>query len=460
MNDNLTQDQIDAIILDNWGRKSKTEIGVLVGMSRDAVGRRYAKIAHRVGAGGAPALPPPPPPPMDPTHPDILDRDRQISVLRERLRNTNKQLEALHRRDTMVKQLADVVRESAQPLPPAPQVMYYEGELAPKRHAVDFVALLSDQHADEVVNRSSVWGLEEFNFDIFRARLGRYRDLIRDYAVKHLPRYKPEKLWVFHLGDSVHGDIHDNGPRNHFRNTIKAALAVGDAQAQMIQSLVPCFEQIVVVCVSGNHPRRSKGKVYESPHDNFDYLVATQMATRLASEPTVSVIAPDSWTAFVEVRGRVWALNHGDEVTSYTGLPWVGFDRRSNRLQTLAASADVKIDYFAYGHYHTQALFTSAGGVSFHNGAFPAMDPYSIERVSVGRPPMQWLFVQDDERGVIMQLPILIRDESVEEMVRCGVYEPELGRRLTIDEITPAPDGGFELITAPELADAGPGSSR
>src|SRR6185312_16236588 len=98
----------------------------------------------------------------------------------------------------------------------------------------------------------------------------------------------------------------------------------------------------------------------------------------------------------------------------YTGLPWVGFDRRNNRVQAALIQAQQHVDFFAYGHYHTPAEFPSAGALSFHNGAFPGTDPYALGRLAISREPQQNLYVIDDSpgmRGLILPIPFYVRDE-------------------------------------------------
>jgi hypothetical protein len=421
-------------------RKNFTEIGVELGISRDSVRRRIHALIGDLASDE-----------VDATHLEILrlEREKQEEESKNALLKTK--LKALQREESIYRTLAQVIREETSPLPPIGDVRL------PKREKgatpVDMVVLLSDEHADLVVTREASWGLERYDFNVFRARLQNLFELIRDYASVHLPRHDFRRLWVFKLGDGVNGDIHDAGPRNFFKNTLKAAIALGDVEAQFVQGLLPYFpDGVHVVGISGNHPRRTKVKDFSAPHDNYDYLVGVQMAARLADEieaGRVSVTLPDSYTAYVEVRGRLWALNHGDDITSYTGLPWVGFDRRNNRVQTLVANADQRVDYFAAGHYHTAAEFASAGGRSYHSGTFMRVDPYALNKLALGGgPPVQHLYVQSDKRGIIASLPIYLVDEAREEMMEAGVWEPELGRNTSLDIVTPKPVEGLQIVRA------------
>lgn len=425
-------------------KKQWTEIGNALGISRDAARRAYFK-AKRLGVKGSDDEERP----IDPTHREILRLERELEVSRLKAKQLNAKLKATHRDETVFQAAAEVIREVAAPLAPAPAARRDKSKGV--QTPVDLVLLLSDEHADEVISAEASWGLEQYNFDVFRVRLERLRDMIVEYVTVHLPAHAFERLWIFKLGDSVNGDIHGAGPKNHFGNTMKAALALGDAEAQFAHSLIPFFSGGVhVVGVSGNHPRRSKVKDYDGAHDNFDYLAGVQIATRLQAEieaGRASVTLPNAWSAYVEVRGRIWALNHGDEVVATNGLPWVGYDRRNNRVQTLLRRVGMKADYFCAGHYHSVAEFVSAGGKSLHSGAWSATSPYAIEKVVAGGEPTQSLFVVDDKRGLILSVPIYVRDQKREIALLNGEYQPTIGSGSILETVAPLyPSEGLHVV--------------
>ena len=159
--------------------------------------------------------------------------------------------------------------------------------------------------------------------------------------------------------------------------------------------------------------------------------------------------SPSLGSAYVEVRHMLWGLSHGDDTTGYTGLPWVGFDRRNNRVQTLLGRVDRRADAFCYGHYHTPAAFPSAGAVSFHSGCWTAADPYAINRLAAGGEPQQTLVVVGDKprvRGILLPIPLYTRHEETEALYREGKYTPELGADTALDTVTPTHTEGLHVI--------------
>lgn len=382
--------------------------------------------------------------------PQVIRLERKLLVAEDRVRALEAKLKQSLRSEDLFLRLAEVVREAAVPLP----AVEFDPPL-PKEHAaggkVDAVLLLSDEHADEVVDQTQAWGLERYDFNVFRARLARLAAVITGYVRDYLPAHEIERLWVFSLGDKVNGSIHGLELRNHFQNTMRAAIAVGDAEAEFIQALLPLFPGGVHwVGVSGNHPRQTSRKDYNGPRDNFDYLVSVQVHSRLRKEIELgrcSVVAPDSWTAFVDVRGHLFALNHGDDVKGFAGIPWYGFDRKNQKVQAMLSQVNRRVAYFCYGHYHSALEFPTAGARSLHNGAFTFTSTYALNALAAGNPPQQNFYLVGEERGIILEVPIYLRDQDAEDAMRAGTWEPPFGRHSTLDALTPPLAEGFDVIT-------------
>jgi hypothetical protein len=400
-------------------------------------------------AAPLPPLPPPPPEPdpLEADHPDLRRLERQLADAKANERQLRAKLKEADGDRSLYERLSDDVRGGHAFPVRAPLV-----KLAPstKRTKVDAVAPLSDEHADAVISGPSTWGLEVYDFPTYLARLTRWAEVLVGYVTDYLPKHEIERLWIFKLGDSVNGDIHDHKYRNYFGNTLKAALATGDAEAEALE-WVHCQTGVPlhVVGVSGNHPRRTTRKDYDGPHDNFDYLVNTQIATRLATyaaKGRVSVHAPEAWTAYVDVRGKVCALNHGDDVRGTWGIPWYGFSRTHNRVQALVARHAQRVDFFFHGHYHTRLTVSENHSQSVHSGAFTLTDPFALGAVAAAGEPSQPLLMIGDEAGersLKLEVPVWLRDEAREQALRDGTWAPRFGAETVLDVVRGA-DGAAE----------------
>jgi hypothetical protein len=384
----------------------------------------------------------------------LQERDRKIKELTADNSVLNAALEEAGSNKKLLEMAAEIIREEFSPWDPRPL------KLSPAQagtFAVDAAVALTDEHGDEVISGPATWGLERYNFDVFRIRLARWAKVVAAYLSQHLPRYNFERLWIQKLGDGQHGNLHLPGQkyRNHFGNDLRAAIAIGEAEADAIAKLADYVPQIIVTCLSGNHPRQTSKKDYGDPHDNLDFIIATVIELRLQKyleEGRVQVLAPRSWSAYQEIRGRTHALNHGDDVQGTWGIPWYGFAKHEARVQAAVGTAEQRVDYFWYGHFHTDVSVSENGARSMHSGAFTLTSDYSINKLKAFSEPSQIMGVFDDPLGRILEIPIYLRDQRREEAYWAGTYEPELGRssaltRLAVfDEI--ADKGGFPLIRA------------
>jgi len=391
----------------------------------------------------------------DPNDPLVRKLERTLKQKTNEASRLREQLKDADTARSAFEMLADTLEGVVTPLVTLP----YAPRPGKKGHPVDFVVALSDQHADAQIEGPMTWGLERYNYDIFCLRLERWQRLIIEYGTgQHLPEHRVERLHIFSLGDALHGDIHDHKHQNHFGNTMRAAVAVADAQAEAIAGILEHIPYVNLVGVSGNHPRTTARKNMDDPHDNFDFMVLALMQARLSryiAEKRLDIHVPRAWSAFVNVRGKVMALNHGDDVRGTWGIPWYGFSRKASRVQSLISRQDARVDYFWYGHYHTDVGVTEAGARNVHSGAFTFTDPYAMTALNAGGEPMQTAMMIDDSPGMrsrIVELPIWLRDEQAEDAYWKGKRTPKLGRHgaLSVLGAVDAVAGGgqFPLIHA------------
>ena len=365
----------------------------------------------------------------------VTNLERKVQSLQDKLKDSQAKLSQGYRDETMFRSLSKTLKDTVRHYPttsPAPAVVKAEGSTV-----VHGVALLSDEHADAIIDSTSIWGLDHYNWSIFRCRIEAWSRLVVDYINVHITKHKFEHLWVFKLGDGIQGDIHESSKTGYFKSSLKAAIAVGEVEAQALNWIYASTGvSMTVICVSGNHPRRSVRKEYDGPQDNFDFLIATQIATRLSSTP-IQVFSPNAWTTFADVLGYIWAINHGDDVKSYSGFPWYGFDRKNQRVQALVARKGFRVDAYAYGHYHTAAKTPSAGAKSYHNGGWYFSDPYALNKLSVGDEPQQNFYIVSEKRGVIFEIPIQLKDSAVEKAYLDKGTEPAFGQETVLDQVLP-----------------------
>ena len=409
------------------------------GQQRDDVRRRNILREKEVFAASVPAIAV-----VEPDAPELRKLERRVLSLRDENAGLRKKLKVSDRQQGIIAELVTVAENQIEPIVPNvnPKRAVRNGPNDGPREKVDAIAMLSDEHGDRIIDEAGTWGMEHYNFNIFRCRLWEWAKMIKRYCVNHLPNYEFETLWVWKLGDAVQGDIHNSKLKNHYGNTLKAALAIGDVEAQALAFLAPFFKRIVVVCIPGNHGRTTKQLEWEGPQDNFDYLVAKTIEMRTADIPGVQIFTPNAWSAHVEVRGWLWHLNHGTGVTGSAGIPWYGFEKREGRVQRLVSFKDRQVDYFAYGHFHTPMTRPAGRGKAIHAGAWFLTDAFALNKLNVGNMPEQQLLVFSERFGRQMEIPLMVRDEKRELEFRNGDYDPPFGKNLIVDDESP---GNWEM---------------
>lgn len=342
--------------------------------------------------------------------------DQPIDVLRmqEEIRELRQKLRTSMSGQVMFDVLAQVIRERTEPVkaPPAPKPIG-------KSHPVeeDVVAIVSDQHADQIVLPERVLGFESYGWETYCRRLEIWTDRLIKWTNVHLPNHGFPRLWLFCLGDNTEGDNHGATKHTTWQNTMKGAIAVGDSLAFAVHDLARVFPQIRMVFLPGNHPRWAKRLDWRGAHENFDYLTAVQCATRLQNlvdDGRVTVDAPNSYTAVAQVRGFNFLLSHGHEVRSWNGIPYYGLERRSRRVQSLFSQADHKLHYHCIGHFHNAASLSTPAGEMFMNGAWMWTSEYAFDALGVASRPMQWLLGVHEELGVSWRVPLHVSDPEKE----------------------------------------------
>lgn len=377
---------------------------------------------------------------IDPNHPVLRSLERKLRESEKDAARLREQLGQYDNRQTVFEQLAETLESVVEPLEPrAPLIDFASAK--EDAHPVDLVAALTDQHADEEIAGPATWGLERYNFDVYCLRLERWARIIVEYATQHLPKHRVERGHILHMGDACHGDGHNNKYRNFFGNTMKAAIAVADAQSEAFEYILQYIPYLSVVCVPGNHPRTTVKKDHADPHDNFDFMVAALMAarcSRLIADGRLDIHAPKSWTAYLDVRGKVLAVNHGDDVIGTWGIPWYGFAKKQARVQAMVGRKDVSVDFFWYGHHHTDIGVTENSARAIHSGAFTATDAWTAEKLAAGGEPMQAAMMLDDRPGMrsrLLDIPIWLRDPGVEDKYWAGKLKPMFGRTNALTQL-------------------------
>ena len=345
---------------------------------------------------------------------DALELSMQegLGRVEDENRKLRTELKEARRESTIFKMLARTISEQEpfSTFEPYSSIINKKGKIVESA-----VLMLSDLHADQEILGKRVQGLEEYNFDVACQRAERIVDTTVSHLFDNMKNYKFERLYIAGIGDYVSGEIHDSTDHSKWHNALKNSMGVGELVAMMITDLSRYFPEIVFVSVSGNHGRRSFKKDYRGAQDNWDYMVTMHAVTRLKKlieEKRLTVVAPDSWMAGMDIYGWKFALGHGDDIKSWNSIPWYGIERKTRRMSAIGAVTGNTPNYYLMGHFHQAGSAQHTGGEIILNGSWNATDEYALNSLGAYSDPYQWLLGVHPTYGVTWRMPIKLRSKD------------------------------------------------
>lgn len=268
--------------------------------------------------------------------------------------------------------------------------------------AETIVLFLSDLHWGERVDLAAMDGLNAFDLDIARARLGRWAQTAADLATKHWTGPAPARLILVLGGDLVSGEIHAELAKT---NEAKALPAVKDVASHLAEAVALLRRRlscpIDVISLAGNHGRSTlKPESKESIETSYDTLVSDFLEMALRGRKGITFWVPASVDALFSVYGWRVLATHGDRIGSRGGTGFIGpaatAARGMKRIVADYSARGVHLDLILMGHFHT-ALMLEEG---FVNGSLPGPSEYSRDGRFRPAPARQlWLTIHP-RRGV------------------------------------------------------------
>lgn len=309
--------------------------------------------------------------------------------------------------------LAEEMRATVVPLDPLPDARKSIGE--GKVIEETLVMHLSDMHADEEVEPHMVGGLEKYGMSIAVCRAERFVDTVIKFTQQTLANYRFKKLVILSYGDNTSGEIHGGVAHSTYNNMFRNSLAIGQLQALMFRDLAPYFDEIEILCLPGNHGRRTPKKEYNGPWNNWDYLISEIAKMHCKDLPNVKFHIPECFSVVTEIAGHQFYIAHGDDIKSWNSIPFYGIERKTRRLVALHhAMTNTKVKYFVFGHFHMLSTMSDLNGETIINGAWIGTSPYGYESFSGYREPQQLIHGVHPDYGITWRLNVRLKDAERE----------------------------------------------
>lgn len=255
--------------------------------------------------------------------------------------------------------------------------------------------MVSDTHAGESVTLAESLGVNEYNLEIFAARMSKMWDNMLWLRADMARTTTCDDTYLALNGDMVTGDIHpelsetnDGGMRDQcdacYEAVAPGVLAMADATPGTLH----------VVCIGGNHGRLThkqqikNGTQHSAEHIGlYDPLRRT---IRKGKKGNIVWHIPPAERYLFDVHGRIVSQQHGTMIRSQGGIG--GTLVPMTRWATRVKDADL----FLFGHFHE----ADAYGRIIKNGSLIGESGYTKWLGVEERPPEQVAFLIDADAGV------------------------------------------------------------
>jgi len=225
---------------------------------------------------------------------------------------------------------------------------------AHKRHAAVPFLVASDWHADEVVDKAAMNGLNEFGLAIARERVKTLFEAAADILRIYAGNSEITTMVIAALGDFISSWIHDELVETNSLSPPEALLAVLDMWTGGIDYLLASntIQNILIVGAVGNHGRITrKPQAKNRAAKNYEWILYSLLARHYAAkgETRVQVQMPQGYFNYIEVLGRTIRCHHGDSIKYQGGIGGVHIPLKKALAQwNRAKHADLDL----MGHWH------------------------------------------------------------------------------------------------------------
>ena len=285
--------------------------------------------------------------------------------------------------------------------------------LTKKRKGTDVgtvCTILSDTHFDEVVNPKELGGRNAYDRKIAVARLERYFQKVILLAKEYITGLNYDGIVLFLGGDIFSGDIHEELTETNEDTMLGSVLFWTEQLCAGLTLLADEFGSVHVPCVVGNHGRRTrKPRAKMRARDNFDWFLAKNLETQLASDDRITFAIPDATDISIVVNTTRYLLTHGDQASGGGGIGGIW-----PPLMRLVARKRVnnEFDCLVLGHWHQLVMAPSSGFIL--NGSLKGWDEYAAMQNFPAEIAQQALWIDVPDKGILWQTAVQVADPKAE----------------------------------------------
>lgn len=265
----------------------------------------------------------------------------------------------------------------------------------------------SDWHWGEVVSKSEVNGVNEFNLKIAHARAKTLFETTVDLLRNHTVNPKFPGIVVNLGGDMITGDIHEELTATNEIPVLPTILDLLGVLVDGINLMADSFGNVFLPCVTGNHGRNTRKIQHKQrAYTNFDWLIYQLLDLHFKDDPRVTFYIPDAPDAAYKVYNHRYLLTHGDQFRGGDGIigPIGPLMRGDNKKRSRNSQVGADYDTMIAGHFHTLMMLPKL----IVNGSLKGYDEYAYNGNFSFELPAQALWLTHPELGMTISMPVYV----------------------------------------------------
>jgi len=264
------------------------------------------------------------------------------------------------------------------------------------------VLCLTDWHAEESIDPSTIDGANEFNLEVCRRRLERTwkKSLYLLEFVRTVSKIDELVIWLG--GDLINGTIHEELEESNFLGPGEATMWVQERVCEGLDLVLRegKVERILIAANYGNHGRTTRRKRHGTGYTHsWEWLAYSNLERMWRNEKSITWKIERGYHNWVDVQGKQVRFHHGDDIRFAGGVGGVAIPLRKAISQW---NKRRRADLDVLGHFHQYAddwYFVLCGCLCGYNS-------YAQAIKAEFQPPTQTFLLVDKDYGKVMALPI------------------------------------------------------
>lgn len=263
------------------------------------------------------------------------------------------------------------------------------------------IAVLSDIHAEEKIDKESVLGLNEYSTFICKERVSNFFTRL----VKIMERNTADHLYLGIIGDLINGYLREEAMQENNLTPLQSTHFVKGLLVSGLNYLLDNLKihKITVVCCVGNHSRTSpRLQVANNWSINYEFFMLSDIAEIFKDNKKIEFVIPKSEACITNILGQRVLWTHGSSIKGGSGISGIYnvLMRYYHKLNSV-----FNIDLIICGHLH-QLTFTDKVIV---NGSVCGYSPFSMSCGFPFQEPQQAFFIIDEKFGRRVMCPIYLK---------------------------------------------------